>query len=37
LWVIDAADHRFRDKPQELAACLAEALDWVVSARGAGR
>jgi alpha-beta hydrolase superfamily lysophospholipase len=29
LWMIDAADHRFSNKPVELAQCLAEALDWV--------
>ena len=29
LWMIDAADHRFSNKPAELAQCLAEALDWV--------
>lgn len=29
LWVIDAADHRFSDKPAELGRCLLEAIDWV--------
>ena len=29
LWTIDAADHRFSNKPAELAQCLAEALEWV--------
>jgi hypothetical protein len=29
LWVIDAVDHRFSDKPAELGRCLLEAIDWV--------
>ena len=29
LWMIEAADHRFSDQPGELAARLAEAIDWV--------
>lgn len=29
LWVVDAADHRFSDKPAELGRCLLEAIDWV--------
>jgi dienelactone hydrolase len=29
LWMIDAADHRFSDRQEELARCLAEAIAWV--------
>ncbi len=29
LWMIEAADHRFSDRQTELAAHLAEAIDWV--------
>jgi alpha-beta hydrolase superfamily lysophospholipase len=29
LWTIDAADHRFSDRQEELARCLAEAVAWV--------
>jgi len=29
LWMIDAADHRFSDKQEQLAGCLAEAIAWV--------
>ena len=29
LWMIDAADHRFSDKQEELARCLADAIAWV--------
>ena len=31
LWEVDAADHRFSDKPQEFAARLDEALAWIAS------
>jgi alpha-beta hydrolase superfamily lysophospholipase len=29
LWMIDAADHRFSDQPEQLASCLADAIAWV--------
>ena len=29
LWQIDAADHRFSDRPDELHQRLLEALDWI--------
>ena len=29
LWMIDAADHRFSDQPDQLASCLADAIAWV--------
>ena len=29
LWMIDAADHRFSDRQEQLARCLAEAIAWV--------
>jgi fermentation-respiration switch protein FrsA (DUF1100 family) len=29
LWVIDAADHRFSDRPQELASKIDEAIAWI--------
>jgi alpha-beta hydrolase superfamily lysophospholipase len=29
LWMIDAADHRFSDKQEQLARCLADAIAWV--------
>jgi dienelactone hydrolase len=29
LWMIDAADHRFSDKQEQLARCLGDAIAWV--------
>jgi dienelactone hydrolase len=29
LWMIDAADHRFSDKQEQLARCLVDAIAWV--------
>lgn len=29
LWMIDAADHRFSDKQEQLARCLADAVAWI--------
>jgi hypothetical protein len=33
LWAIDAADHRFSDKQDELQRALAEALEWIAHQR----
>ncbi len=37
MWVIDAADHRFSDRLEELAVRLREAVAWMRDARGAGK